>query len=794
MASGSQQNNGQVAADTEADQYDIDATLTELGWYPEASLSQYIHEDDLNEAPFCTPFGTTPTLVKEAPEKNQFLKDSQETKQLYQELSRERNRYLDQLTSVPGLEDEGYNPHIIYPAPSNTQSDGRPWNPEVKIHECGASILNILLSDVFDLGDPSGGPPGKLQGRLSFQRIADPEAERWEYFIINRDIDSLIVNGQTFRTQRIIGPLPDFAVIQFSRTVMFWFRTKRALRFKSPNWTILKTPPAPKSYYDESEFLEASVAKGTRKRVREHDEKRQEDIKRQKRDEHHPTMQHERLARLRQEKEQYSKMLQRKKVNSDSGSPPLNKTPSDSAPPAASVPGALNEQTEGVATKEMVEQNNSRDIDQARKPSGNVDQNLRAPISSKGNFHTILYKCLKLKPKRLPADFDEGDAQWLRRIINLDDEKVCLPIASILCALKEARIPYSFGQPTQFTSWNSNIGILEVYGIDSDTFIIPLVLQNDGDREDKSGKISDSRLTALNKSIAIENEEAKKEAKIGAKKKSEKAKEPKVAQGHIILAVAKRTASPSLVDIDYYDSCSGFLDHEQMRHAALNVIEHSGWMFPANLNSEHHRSVPQQKPGLSCGIHAVLNAWAVMLGLDPEVPMHRRLQFTDGIYQDARMLFNYACMGRVDSETIRTFLTEYGFCVAPPTHGQPQAPNTHPQQQSRDVQSVFMNRDVLRQYLGFNRGSGTPRDRRSTLTERQNARNAPPNLPPQTTEQESDSEDEQVTLPKNTQTSGSEEKTTAIEERASENGDDYDNWDDLFENPGSPPSGGDLDA
>ena len=95
---------------------------------------------------------------------------------------------------------------------------------------------------------------------------------------------------------------------------------------------------------------------------------------------------------------------------------------------------------------------------------------------------------------------------------------------------------------------------------------------------------------------------------------------------HFLLAVAHResTKSSERVLVEYYDSAprSIQIDEDKIERKMKEVLVRSGWLArpkstePGSVFKD--RITLQKNKSDACGIHVILNAWACMLGLDPD--------------------------------------------------------------------------------------------------------------------------------------------------------------------------------
>jgi len=160
--------------------------------------------------------------------------------------------------------------------------------------------------------------------------------------------------------------------------------------------------------------------------------------------------------------------------------------------------------------------------------------------------------------------------------------------------------------------------------------------------------------------------------------------------GHFVLAVAEREpGSEDGVRMTYMNSAL-IPSMGVLRATARNVVRNSSWMpegvWP-RFTSEVRQPVPQQVGGSVCGTHVVLNAWAYMLNIPINATWSTSKDEESSFYMEARTVINLALQGHMDSETILSFLTSYGYARY-------QSLN-HIPHRARGVQSVLINIDIL---------------------------------------------------------------------------------------------------
>ena len=216
---------------------------------------------------------------------------------------------------------------------------------------------------------------------------------------------------------------------------------------------------------------------------------------------------------------------------------------------------------------------------------------------------------------------------------NMTQEQVVVAIASVWAAtLEEGRI-FSFSDAARFQEMlNRPLDNELRCAVPSNVFIIPLLLPS---MSKGSGSGSGDR--------------------------------------HALAVVHWFPNRQSNVQVEIYDSDSGKHYIRDYVDLLRDILESSGWLgdVPIRLNSDHIvlRSLARSASFAAAdGVHTVLNAWAVMLGL----PLG---QTNDAIGTDAEMqtrayteglsLIRQAANGSMDFLTIEAFLYRYGFVQVP---------------------------------------------------------------------------------------------------------------------------------
>ncbi len=143
--------------------------------------------------------------------------------------------------------------------------------------------------------------------------------------------------------------------------------------------------------------------------------------------------------------------------------------------------------------------------------------------------------------------------------------------------------------------------------------------------------------------------------------------------GHFVLAIAERRNN-DIVEITVKDSRSGSIRRGELFNAARGFVTHSGWMgigpqgnpMPANpiFTSEHYPKVPIQRYGNTCGLYAILNAWAYMLNIPiREARVFDATHNHHKFHATALRLINLALAGFMDSSSIQAFFNVWNYAV-----------------------------------------------------------------------------------------------------------------------------------
>lgn len=175
--------------------------------------------------------------------------------------------------------------------------------------------------------------------------------------------------------------------------------------------------------------------------------------------------------------------------------------------------------------------------------------------------------------------------------------------------------------------------------------------------------------------------------------------------GHFVLAIAEMDG-PSGNDVKIYivNSAPGLKFQDDPETAARCIVRYSGWMGvnvygvplnkTPNFTARSTPQVPHQKEINNCGVHVILNAWAVMLRIPIEASPERRPTTWRGhatsdseFYRLGKEIMNLAVHGFMDSTTIQAFMMVFGYAVYRPAGD--------PEHAARFMQSVEMNGRIL---------------------------------------------------------------------------------------------------
>ncbi|KAL8892825.1 MAG: hypothetical protein Q9192_005547 [Flavoplaca navasiana] len=198
----------------------------------------------------------------------------------------------------------------------------------------------------------------------------------------------------------------------------------------------------------------------------------------------------------------------------------------------------------------------------------------------------------------------------------------------------------------------------------------------------------------------------------------------KGAVGHTVFVVAQRVAEDPIrgaqIRAIVMDSRPGAESNQRIKDNIGKTIRRIGWLgmdkngrqaenrdAPPELVEVQTPQVPHQISENSCGIHAILHAWAYMLGL-PALGSQTRLngqlytpEEESRFINDALRMINLALVGHMDLHTIQAFFNYYGFC-------QLQDPNDKSIEQPETTFTTTMNGKILMEILEERRAVAQP--------------------------------------------------------------------------------------
>ena len=171
-----------------------------------------------------------------------------------------------------------------------------------------------------------------------------------------------------------------------------------------------------------------------------------------------------------------------------------------------------------------------------------------------------------------------------------------------------------------------------------------------------------------------------------------------------MLALA-RCGKDKLITIDFYDSKAKGEMKDLIRETARNLVRNSGWLndnWP-KFGKERWLLSNRQGPegGDTSGIHAILNAWSVMLNsplnLGQDIEMHPHF------YAEALQVINLGLDGKLDSLTLRSFLrsSQYAPLQDLPTVIEEDLKPEGSTQGLLHRYSVKMNKNILDREIGW---------------------------------------------------------------------------------------------
>ena len=134
---------------------------------------------------------------------------------------------------------------------------------------------------------------------------------------------------------------------------------------------------------------------------------------------------------------------------------------------------------------------------------------------------------------------------------------------------------------------------------------------------------------------------------------------------------------PYPVKLTLYDSLKDNQRNRAVFNIAGKLAENSGWLRvdptygipdhqPVKIASETLKSVPQQSVNAVCGLHAILNSWAFMLGIPiVETTRSRRKKTSNDLFnKEAAKLVTAAVAGLLQLPLIQAFFNHNGYSTA----------------------------------------------------------------------------------------------------------------------------------
>ncbi|KAL8716843.1 MAG: hypothetical protein Q9225_005858 [Loekoesia sp. 1 TL-2023] len=233
----------------------------------------------------------------------------------------------------------------------------------------------------------------------------------------------------------------------------------------------------------------------------------------------------------------------------------------------------------------------------------------------------------------VPAN--EGAATQISSTVNLDGEGVCNAIAALVIGISNQglKIGIASDELQQAARTQADHGMPCL--VSPIVMVIPLLLFKGlwCGEEDKDGTI---RLPSPSEEDDLDP----------------------IRIGHWVVVVVQR--GDTGIDLQFLNSLSSSPDWShppKIRAVARRVIRNSGWIDRSMVQFRYETwpTVQEQTAGNTCGIHAVLNAWASVLKLQLN-HMPRSWLGAETFYQDARQLINRAMAGECTAEEIQAWL------------------------------------------------------------------------------------------------------------------------------------------
>lgn len=91
---------------------------------------------------------------------------------------------------------------------------------------------NQAIEERKDVSDKtSNQAKGEAEAVLEARRLHNGRTKEFGLFILSEQRDSIIVNESAFRKGLLVGPLPDFAVLEVAGRILFWWGSKDAVYY-----------------------------------------------------------------------------------------------------------------------------------------------------------------------------------------------------------------------------------------------------------------------------------------------------------------------------------------------------------------------------------------------------------------------------------------------------------------------------------------------------------------------------------------------------------------------------------
>ena len=170
--------------------------------------------------------------------------------------------------------------------------------------------------------------------------------------------------------------------------------------------------------------------------------------------------------------------------------------------------------------------------------------------------------------------------------------------------------------------------------------------------------------------------------------------------GHHVLIVADRvTTEDDTIRLRLWDSFPTHTDKGAIWGAANTLVRQIGWLDfgvennaavvvnPKAILTSQEEALEQPSDTNTCGLHVILNAWAVMLNIQT-TGLRREGSISDKVFcKIGHEVVNCVMAGCYDTETIQSFMVAYGFAANPN--------NADPKQSPVQVNAVRMEEDQL---------------------------------------------------------------------------------------------------